>query len=462
MMKLVRLVLALALSLSFVGAVFCQEPPQEDQGAPPSKDEDTGDVRKRLAELERKLRILERQKEVEREVSAGKPKDASTVSAGKDGFIMKSADGAYQIKIRGVLHSDGRFWGGDETRPATDTFVVRRARPIIEGTVGKFFDFRIVPDFGEGKTVLQDANIDWRFAPWIRLRAGKFKTPFGLERLQAVSETAFVERALPTNLVPNRDVGLQLYGDVLEGVFSYALGVFNGVVDGGSADADTNDGKDAAARVFLQPFRRTSVLLLQNLGIGVAATGGHTIGAVGATGLPSYKTPGQQTFFSYLTTTIADGRRRRLSPQVSWYLRRFGVLAEYVESRQEVANGTNREDLKNTAWQVTATLALTDDQPTYKGIAPKRPFDPAGHAWGAFEIVARAGELKVDDKAFPVFADALSVPSEARERGVGFNWYLSRNVKLMLDYIETRFRDGDATGDREDEKVLLNRLQIAF
>jgi phosphate-selective porin OprO and OprP len=474
-MKSTRSVLTLFLSLILVGASSAfageQQTPQGDQGTPPAQtDDDKDDVQKRLQELEEKLRILERQREVEQEAGAAKAKDTGLVSAGKDGIVIKSADGANQLKLRALVNVDGRFWDGQETRPATDTFELRRARPILEGTVSKLFDFRLAADFGEGKTTLFDAYIDWRFASWIKLRAGKFKAPVGLERLQAASDTAFVERALPTNLVPNRDVGLQLGGDILEGVVSWAAGVFNGVPDGANVDLDTNDNKETEARVFLQPFKRTSVPSLQNLGFGVAATNGNNIGTLSATGLPSYKTPGQQTFFSYRTntpatlagTTVAGGRRHRLSPQAYWYVWRFGALAERVESYQEAEIGTSREEIKNTAWQATVSFALTDDRPTYRGIAPKRSFDPKGHGWGALELVVRAAGLKIDDKAFPTFADPTKSASEARERGVGLNWYLSRNVKWMLDYIRTRFRDGDVAGDREDEKVVLNRLQISY
>ena len=36
-------------------------------------------------------------------------------------------------------------------------------------------------------------------------------------------------------LAPNRDLGILLNGEVLEGVFQYQIGVFNGVPDGASA-----------------------------------------------------------------------------------------------------------------------------------------------------------------------------------------------------------------------------------
>ena len=44
-----------------------------------------------------------------------------------------------------------------------DTFVLRRVRPILEGTLFKNFDVRLTPDFGGGTTVLQDAYVDLRF-----------------------------------------------------------------------------------------------------------------------------------------------------------------------------------------------------------------------------------------------------------------------------------------------------------
>src|SRR6267143_1743388 len=184
-------------------------------------------------------------------------KSSAGVSAGKDGFSVTSADGAYQLRLKGLVQEDGRFFDQDREKPASDTFLLRRVRPILEATVAKIFDFRIMPDFGGGQTVLFDAYLEARFSPAAKLRAGKFKPPVGLERLQSASDTLFVERALPTSLVPNRDVGVQLSGDLFGSRLSYAIGAFNGAVDGGNGDADVNDGKEAAARVFVTPFAKS-------------------------------------------------------------------------------------------------------------------------------------------------------------------------------------------------------------
>ena len=72
-----------------------------------------------------------------------------------------------------------------------------RARPILEGTLGGIYDFRFTPDFGQGKTVIQDAYITARFRPEFQVTAGKFKSPVGLERLQSANDIRFVARGVP-------------------------------------------------------------------------------------------------------------------------------------------------------------------------------------------------------------------------------------------------------------------------
>jgi len=422
----------------------------------------------KVQELEQKVRVLERKDELRQEEAAEKAKTATAVTSGKDGFSIKSADGAFLLKLRGYVQFDGRFFSKDEQKPGIDTFTIRRARPILEGTIYKIFDFRIMPDFGQGTTVLFDAYAEARFSPYFKVRAGKFKPPIGLERLQSATDLLFVERALPTNLVPNRDLGIQVSGDVNGGVVSYAVGVFNGTVDlGNQSDADTNNSKDAEGRVFLQPFLAAGGPL-KGLGFGVGASSGIHEGTVAAPGLPSYRTPAQQTFFSYRSdgtaagTVLADGRHTRLSPQGYFYSGPFGFLAEYVQSKQEVVRGTTSADLQHTAWQTAASWVIAGGEASYRGVNPKQVFAPASHTWGAFEIAARYSKLDLDDKTFPLFANPASAPRSAAAWAVGLNWYLNKNVRVMLDYERTKFDGGAASGDREDETILFSRFQIAF
>jgi phosphate-selective porin OprO and OprP len=421
------------------------------------------------AEVDLRLRILERNLELEAEKGAQAAKAKPAAVAGKDGFALRSADGAFQFKLRGYLQFDGRAYFDDDARPVNDAFVVRRARPVFEGTVYKIFDFKFMPDFGGGQSVLYDGYVEARFSNQVRLRAGKFKPPVGLERLQSATDLAFIERGAPTLLVPSRDLGLQLGGELADGKVEYALGLFNGVVDGGIGETTSGDDKEVAARIFWRPFQRSGEPPAVDLGIGLAATRGDQLGSPTAPQLPSYRSYGAQTFFAYRSdgtaegTAVAAGERTRLSPQGWLYAGPFGALVEYDSSEQRVRRNLDARELENEAWQVQISWALTGERNSYKGVSPRRAFDPKGEGRGAWIVAARVSEVRIDGDAFPLFADLSRSVKRASAYGVGVSWNLAKGVRWMLDYNVTEFEGGAEVGvDRPDEKALLTRFQVAF
>jgi phosphate-selective porin OprO/OprP len=332
-------------------------------------------------------------------------------------------------------------------------------RPILQGTIYKNIDFRLIPDFGGGTTVLQDAYLEFKYFPKATLRAGKFKAPLGLEQLQADQDLAFVERALPTNLVPNRDLGIQLSGDLGKNRLNYAVGVFDGTPDGASVDADSNNRKDLVARLFATPFQTLAIdNPLKGLGVGIAASTGRQDGT-----LPGFKSPGQVTFFSYGTNVTAAGARTRFSPQAYYYYGPLGLMFEYVRSEQKVKKGTSTPVVSNNALQLAGSYFLTGERKAFKSGSPLREFDPFRGGWGAWELVARFEQLSVDPAAYALgLADPAKSARRARAWAGGVNWYLNRNVRLVLNYENTRFTGGAAGGDRSPEHAVLSRFQIAF
>lgn len=348
------------------------------------------------------------------------------------------------------------------------TFLARRVRPILEGQLGDRTAFRIVPEFGSSSFNLLDAYIDFKVFDWLSLRGGKFKEPVGLERLQTINHAFFPEFAFPTSLLPNRDVGLQAFGEIGGGIVNYAVGVFNGTLDGGSNDVDVNDGKDIAGRVFLQPFLKTDLPALQGLGFGVAGTYGQQEGSVSVPNLASFKTPAQQNFFRYNNdaaannVTIAAGKNWRFTPQLYYSWGPVGLLSEYVLSQQKVSKNNVLAKLNHQAFQATASVVLTGEKASYKGIKPKKPFQPKLGQWGAVELAGRYHLLDVDDDTFPIFATDTKSATKATSFGGGVNWYLNQNLKLATSYDHTFFKGGAATGNRPQEKLVTLRLQVGF
>jgi phosphate-selective porin OprO/OprP len=456
-----------------------------------------GEAAPTLEDLDQKIRILERRLEVKEEQEAAQKEQAASVTAGKDGFSLISADKESVLRLKFFQHTDGRYFFDDGDNKLANTLLLRRVRPIFEGTVGKHYGFRVQPEFA-GTFQILDAYGEIAYWPWARLRIGKSKTPLGLERIQSSQDMATVEFAHPTSLTPNYDLGISLLGDFLDESYGYYVGVFNGAVDGTSRDADLNDDKDLIGRVFAQPFKTGNVEPLRGLGIGFAASWGKRFGDAANPELPAYKTEGQQTFFSYRAladkpsavtynattkalgtsaavagdsgTVRAIGAQYRLNPQGYWYFGPVGLLGEYIASVQEAgkggANAGQTATLTTTAWQATASWVLTGESPSFKGLKPRHPVSFAGGdqaGFGALELVARYSRLDADADAFPLYADPAKSARSASTWTAGVNWYLSRYAKLVFDYAWTEFKGGAASGDdRPGEKVFFGRLQTAF
>jgi phosphate-selective porin OprO/OprP len=429
-----------------------------------------------IQNLDQQVRILQRQRELDQDAAVAKAATAPKITLGQNGFSFSSADSNFVTQIHGLVQADSRTFFHDGNINGNDGFLLRRARPIFTGTVFKNFDYNFTPDFGGSVVQIQDAYLNYRYAPEFQVQAGKFKSPVGLEQLQSDPATSFNERSLVTDLVPNRDLGIALKGDLLDGAASYTAGIFDGAPDysGTTANASVQDDKGFAGRLFFLPWKNTSVNALRGLGFGVG--GSYNVNHPStntATGLTAaYTTDGQQKFFTYNSGVGASGGTWRVSPQAYYYYGPLSLLAEYVVDSQRVSlltkKGKNSADLQNNAWEVTGGWVLTGEDASYSGVTPLHPFDPRANQWGALQVVGRFAQLNVDRNAFSGgFASSAKSADTATAWSVGLNWYLNKNIRANLSYSHTTF-DG-FTGKAspgvipaQAENVLFSRLQLSF
>ncbi len=474
--------------------------------------EQAGDQQPDVNALQQKVLVLERKQELADEEAAKQKKEAPVVIAGDKGFGLKSADGKSEIKFRGLIQADAReftsgikgqhVYNGNtvaqvdaadaQTHQAINNFLVRRARPIIEGKFNDVYGFRITTDFGNGTnstTNLVDAYVDANYEPAYKIRVGKFTPGFSLERLQSSDANKFNELGLQSNFAPSRDQGVQIAGDIFNNTLNYSIGYFNGANDGANGSEDSNTDKEINARLFASPFANVPGFF-QGLGFGVGITNTDARGSFANTSLATYKTFGQENFYSYRTdtsavnTVYANGQRTRIAPQVSYYNGGFGLTSEYIKENQETTrvygaavNQQRSEELTNDGWDLTASYILTGEDASFKSVKPSKPFDPANGGWGAWELVATTGELGIDNDAFYAtngvlggadsFAQATRSAKSAHNVGVGVNWYLNNVLRVSLDYNKTAFDWGGggtstAPEDREDEDVFIGRIQASF
>lgn len=457
--------------------------------------------------LKQKVNLLERKVEVDKEVADAKwVKLPKSIELGTQGLKVVSQDENFIMYWRALIQADGSYFMDDNnqgTNPQSDglvdKFYLRRVRPIFEGTVWKWFDYRIMPDFGMGTTRLFDAYADIRYFREASLLGGKFKAPVSLERLQSATALAFIERAYPTQLAPNRDVGIMIHGEfdrpgfptdfsnlernqtkagnfplfMYPDFFSYQVAITDGSRNNGSIDSDTNDSKEYQARMFMHPFLHSGIDPLEGLGVGVAGTWGQPNGDQ----LSNYQSPGLNNIFVYSSAARGAGTAYRVYPQMYWIWGPLQFVGEYAYSNLDIENQTVVGGLSHTiaktnssdnAWNATISYMLTGEDnvflrqgikprhefdPMY-GVRPNHPFDPAEGHWGAFQVQARWTEMSFDQDVFknfgsansPIypFADPRNSVSQANTWAIGINWWLNPNIKLMANYSQTSFNGGAA------------------
>lgn len=425
-------------------------------------------LKQQIEALQKKVDALGRQ-EQERAASPATAKPSASLAAGPDGLNFRSANSNFVAGLHAWVQVDSRTFFQDEQTPGIDGFLLRRARLIFSGTVFRDFDYNLTPEFAGSAPQILDAYLNYHYRPEFQVEMGKFKPPVGLEALEPDIYTFFNERSVVSDLAPYRGIGAELHGDVFGGALHYAGGVFNGLPDLTTTTINANYENDLAfaGRVFVSPFKQTTVAPLKGFGAGVSGSYEYDPANAAAAGLtPGFTTDGQQKFFTYLSTTVPDGPHWRISPQGYYYWGPLGIMGEYIISDQRVEKTTApiaTGDLHNSAWEVSGGWVITGEKASYQGVTPRHPFSVESGGWGAWQVAGRYGRLNVDEGAFPTFASATASASRAEAWSVGLNWYLNADLRANLSFARTTFAGGPANpATKGPEEVLFTRVQLAF
>ena len=116
------------------------------------------------------------------------------------------------------------------------------------------------------------------------------------------------------------------------------------------------------------------------------------------------------------------------------------------------------------AWVLTGeTRPYNSASASYAPLAPANPFSLTGGGWGAWEIAARYSTINLNDQ---VGAATGIAGGQQTIYTLALNWYISRNVRLMVNYLHgdvakqlspTNFTD---TGSKFN--ALAMRTQVTF
>ena len=401
-----------------------------------------------------------------------RPRTVSATASAKDGFSIKSADGKFAVRLKGLVQTDGRFFLERQRGPGDQQFFLRRARPILEATVGKYLEFRLTAGLrpGDHGAVRRLHRCEGRRRP-SPCGSGKFKPPVDLERLQS-RERHRLRRARishQSRAQPRRrpaDVGRRL-----ERALRLA---------GGGLQRRARSRQRRRRRQRRQGLRRPRVLPAvqergrsRGLGFGVAGTTGLERGTHGRAGSsrvtahpasrPSSATLEQPPRRPTTRSPTAAARVLRRRPTST--PARSGCIGEYIQSWQAVTPdaATTVPSSSTRRGRRPGRIFLTGEKTSFRSAAPKKPFDPKAGTFGAVELAARYSELSIDDATFPAFANPASAPSKAKAWAVGLNWYLAKRDQGRGRTTSTRRSPAaPRTGDRAPENFVVTRFQHSF
>ncbi|MBI3651772.1 MAG: hypothetical protein HY231_12200 [Acidobacteria bacterium] len=372
----------------------------------------------------------------------------------KDHPFVKSADGRFIANLVGVAQLDLRAYQAGNHPP--NTFLLRRARLGLEGTLAKYFDYRLLGDFADrSSALLRDAYVTVHRTERLQLRFGQFKAPFGQEENTPGNNLDFVERSLADNLAPSRSPGVMVFGLLYKGAVEYYVGAFNGK---GLLNNNNNNTPESIVRVRFAPWKQAAASQWRGLAFGGAYAQGRNARGTSVSGQTESRS------FTFYAPEIINGKVTRANGELSWTLGPAMLRAEYDQTNQE------REDLGLGGTTLPGVIAkglvgqfsylLTGETKIENGsVTPRRELftnEGGRRGYGAWELKARFARLQIND--------GTAKSNHAATLYFGVNWYLNRYVRYLFDVGLERFNDSlrsPKPGDR-NYLVTLSRIQFAF
>lgn len=186
----------------------------------------------------------------------------------KEGNTLKEITNTLKerITLQGYIQVGYSY---DDKAKKNNSFDVNRAILMARGQITDrwscYFMYSLA---GTGKIL--EAYTEYRFLPGLTARLGQFKTQYTLENpispcytelvscySQAVAYLAGTNSSNPLNAANGgRDMGLLIYGDLLNSFLSYNLAVMNGQ---GINVKDKNNHKDIVGGLYLHPLKGLTV-----------------------------------------------------------------------------------------------------------------------------------------------------------------------------------------------------------
>jgi len=344
-----------------------------------------------------------------------------------------SADGRFQMNIRGRLMLDYNNLDDDDDTIDVDATETRRARIGIQGKMWDDFKYKYEADFANNDVSIKDALIAYTGGP-VDVTVGQFSTAAFMEEYESSRFTTFIERAgFSGAFGADRAVGIQLSDSIGNFVWNASYN------RGNISDDDDNEMKQLYASGHF---------------FGVNDNSHYHIGAsvrdrsAGDTDF-RYRQRPQNAHLSPTrfvnTGRIADGDRY-YGLELGGSVGSLGLKAEYGQLNADLVAGG---DADFSGGYVEASYWLTGESvsASYDGgdggigrPKVKAPFGDQGH--GAWQIATRYETLDLNDGAV--------TGGEQDAWTIGLNWWLNKYTRISANFSRTEVDNGPVAENGPD------------
>ncbi len=393
----------------------------------------------RVAGLESALRQIRDREEADRRRAAGRP----------------------SIAVRGRMHLDTAVFSGSALEPGNfaenteNGTKFRRTRLGAGGAMFDVFRWQVEMDFAATTTIgdntlqqtsFKDVFLEMTDLPLLQtIKIGHFKEPASLEELTSSNHITMMERSVLNGFIPARNIGVQTAAHNPMETATFAIGLFREVDDTPPITTNQAGGNALTMRGTWLPWYDEATE-----GRGLLHVGGYySYRDVDRDGLRFRQRPDHSFNDRIVDTGFIDAA-------VNWHLfgvelavvyGPFSIQSEYVKA---LVNRRNDADPGFDATYVELSYWLTGEHRVYRRTQGR--FDRVTPFENFFRVCDEEGIVRMGRGAWQLayrygyidLVDGAIDGGRANVHTMGVNWHLTRNSRLMANYIQATRSDEDS------------------
>lgn len=310
--------------------------------------------------------------------------------------------------------------------------------------------------FGNGKVSAKDVFIQYNLNKTSYLRAGNYKEPFGMDRLESSTRIKFMtSNASSAAFAPGRRIGISYVG------WSDKLWFSGGFFGDGGAMSNTKDGDQgysATSRLVFNPLRKTGAIF--HLGLAGTMRKADANGREEVDGILKDNTR-KVSYSSTLLTNIDNIKPLSANISDANYEAKYAVellVAHGPISLQSEYFHTNVRRYNNAAtYQAKGTYA----QVGFLAMGGNYSYSSSSALLGrpapkSLELVGRFNYTDLDDKKADIYGGSM------RDWSFAANYYLNKYIMFRVNYSYINLGDYSPALAGENIHAIQGRIQVVF